>query len=84
MSSQIRTLNLSHDLVDVVLVVGLAVVGDGELSVGGLRGTVTVGKVVDDDLQKLLRAGALSQRAGIGEVRAQIWDLRDGIYRLKS
>lgn len=83
MPSEIPTLDLSDNLVDVVLVVGLAVIGDGELSVGGLSSAVAVGKVVDDDLQKLLGAGALAQRAGIGEISTKIWDLRDGIYRLQ-
>ena len=69
------TLNLGDDLVDVVLVVSLAVVSDAELSVGGLRSTVTVGKVVDDDLEELLGAGALAQCAGIREVGSKIWDL---------
>ena len=41
-----RTLDLSNDLVDVVLVVGSTVVGNAELSVGGLGSTVTVGEVV--------------------------------------
>ena len=73
---------MSNDLVDVVLVVRLAVVGDGELSVRGLGSTITIGKVVYDDLQELLGASALAQRASVREGSAKIWDLRDGIYRL--
>ena len=72
-------LDLRDDLVDVVLVVGLTVVGDAELSVGRLGRTVTVGQVVDDDLDELLVSGALLDRVRIGEVRAEIGDLGDGV-----
>ena len=75
-----RTLNLSDDLVDVVLVVSLTVVGNAEFSVGSLSGTITIGKVVDDNLEKLLGACALAQSASISEVCPQIWDLCNGIY----
>ena len=58
------TLDLSNELVNVVLVVGLAVVGNAELSVRGLGRAVTVGEIVDDDLQELLRARGLAKSAG--------------------
>ena len=37
------TLDLSNKLIDIVEVIGLAVVGDGELPVRGLSSTVTIG-----------------------------------------
>ena len=78
------TLDLSNELVNVVLVVGLAVVGNAELSVGGIGGAVTVGQVVDDDLEELLVARALAKGGGVGEVSAEIGDLRDGVYTKRS
>lgn len=82
MHSELRTLDLSDDLVDVIFVVSLAVVSDAELSVGGLGGTVTIREVVDDNLQQLLGAGALAQSAGRCEVGSKIRDLRDRVCRL--
>lgn len=76
----IRTRDLCNNLVDVVLVVGLAVVSNAELSVGGLGSTVTVGQVVNDDLQELLGASALAQGGGIREVSAEVRNLADGVY----
>ena len=70
-------LDLRDDLVDVVVVLLLAAVGDAELSVGGLRGAVTVGQVVDDDLDELLLAGAVLDRGGICEVGTEVRDLRN-------
>lgn len=80
----IRTLNQSNDLVNVVLVVGLAIIGNGELSVGGFGSAVTVGEVVNDDLQELLGASALAQSRGIGKVSAEIRDLSGGVYMDRS
>lgn len=48
------TLDLSHDLVNVALVVVETVVGDRKFTVGGQCSTITVGQVVDDDLDELL------------------------------
>ena len=76
----IRTANQGSDLVNVVLVVGLAVVGNAELSIGGIGGAVTVGQVVDDDLEELLVARALAKGGGVGEVSAEIGDLGDGVF----
>ena len=70
-------LELRDDLVDVVVVLLLAAVGDAELSVGGLRGAVTVGQVVDDDLDELLLACAVLDRGGICEVGTEVRDLRN-------
>lgn len=65
----------SGDAVNVALVVGSAVVRVGELSVGGSSGTVTVWKVVDDDLNELLSTRGSSG----GEVGLQGVDLRNDI-----
>lgn len=73
------TLDLSNKLVDVVLVVGLAVVGNREFTVGGERSAVAVGQVVDDDLHDLLLAGAFLEGASIAEVLAELRHLRDGV-----
>lgn len=61
--------------VDVALVVGSAAVGVRELAVGGSRSAVTVGKVVDDDLNELLSALGV----GVREVILQGVDLGDNI-----
>ena len=42
------TLDSSNNLVNVVFVVGLAIVSNAELSVRGLGGTVTVRKIIND------------------------------------
>jgi hypothetical protein len=54
-----RTGNPSGDIVNVLLVERFTTVGRRELSVGGLGVAVTIRKVVDDNLNKLLLAGAL-------------------------
>lgn len=43
--------DLSDDLVDVVFVVGDTIVGDLEFTVGCLGMAITVGKIVDNDLE---------------------------------
>ena len=75
------TLDLSNELVNVVLVVGLAVVGNAELSVRGLGGTVAVGQIVDDDGHDLLRTGLLLNVGSILEVRGEGRDLSDLICK---
>lgn len=51
------TLNLSDDLVNIILVLVEAVICNGEFSVGRKGGTVTVGQVVDNNLNQLLLSG---------------------------
>lgn len=46
--------NHSGNLIDVVLIFGNAIIGDGEFTVGSQSGTITVWKIVDDDLKDLL------------------------------
>ena len=70
---------MSNNLVDVVLVVGSTVVGNAELSVGGLGGTVTVGEIVNDDLDDLLLAGAVLDLLGVSEIGTEIGDLGDRV-----
>lgn len=72
-------LDLCDDLVNVVVVLLLAAVGDAELAVRRLGSAVTVGQVIDDDLHELLLAGALLEGRRVGEVRAEVGHLRDGV-----
>jgi hypothetical protein len=67
------SLDLGDDLVDVVLVVRDAAVGNRELSVRRVGSTVTVRKVVHDNLEDRVRG----RRAG--KVRRERGDLRDGV-----
>ena len=55
----VLTLDLSNNLVDVVLVVSGSVISDGELSVGSLGVAVTVRKIVDDcsDKDRSMKGG---------------------------
>ena len=78
------TLDSSDDLVDVVFVVGLTIVSDAKLSVGSLGSAVTVGEIVDDDLDELLLAGGLLDGGRISELVAELRDLGDGICRTVS
>ena len=80
MDAEIRTLDLSDDLVNVVLVVGLAIVGDAELSIGGLGGAITVWEVVDDDLEELLLTRGLAKGTRVRQVLLKISNLGDRVY----
>ena len=66
-------------MVDVVLVVGSTVVGNAELSVGGLGSTVTVGEIVNDNLDDLLLAGAVLDLLGVSKIGTEIGDLGDRV-----
>ena len=46
--------NRGGNLVDVILILGNAIISDGEFTVGSQSGTVTVWKIVDDNLKELL------------------------------
>lgn len=52
------TLDLSNNLVDVVLVVRLAVVSNAELSVGGVSSAITVWQIVDDNGHNVIGASS--------------------------
>ena len=79
-----RTRDLGNEGIDVAEVVGLAVVGNRELSVGSLGSAVTVGEIVDDDLDELLLTGGLLDGGRISELVAELRDLGDGICRTFS
>lgn len=64
------TLNLSHDLVNVALVVVETVVSDREFTVGGQRSAITVRQVVDDNLDELLGSSRCLFGTGSREVVA--------------
>jgi len=53
-SGLLLTGNQSGNLVDVILILGNAIISDGEFAVGSQSGAVTVWKIVDDDLKELL------------------------------
>ena len=74
------TLDLTDEAINVALVVGLAVVGNGELSVRSLSSAVTVGEIVDDNLDELLLAGALLDALSISEELTEERDLGNRIY----
>lgn len=62
---------MGDDLVNVVFVVGLTVVSNAELSVGGIGSAVTVGQVVDDNGHDLVGASGLkvvSKRRDLGDL----------------
>ena len=70
---------MRDDLVDVVEVFLLAAIGDAKLAVGCLRGAVAVGKIVDDDLDKLLLTATPLEGRSIGEVSTEVGNLRDAV-----
>ena len=72
-------LDLRNDLVDIIVVLLLAAIGNAELPVGCLCRTVTVGQIVDDDLDQLLLAAARLEGRGVREVGAEVGNLGDGV-----
>lgn len=70
-----HTLDDRNNLVDVALVVGDTVVSDRELAVRRLCVAVTVGQIVDDDLDELASAHA----GGISHVGVQARNLGDRV-----
>ena len=73
--------NIGADGVDVSLVLGNTAVGDGELSIGGSRGAVPVGKVIDDEDTGVGRVGTgIVGGADVGESGFHLGDLGLGIH----
>jgi len=68
-------LDLSHKLVNVVEVVSLAVVGNAEFSVGSRSSAISVGQVVDDDLNDHRRPRSFPLSTCVRKVCTQIGDL---------
>lgn len=78
--SQTRlTLDFSNNLVNVFLIVGRSTVSNAELSVGGFGSTVTVRKIVNDDLDDLLLASAVLDLLSVREIGTEIRDFGDGV-----
>jgi len=66
------TFDLSNELIDVSFVVVETVVSNRELSVRSKSSTVTVGQIVNDNLDEVFLAGSLGFGGGIGEVCSQL------------
>lgn len=71
------TPDLSSELINILPVLGLTTISNGEFTVGRGGGTVTVGQIVDDDLDEVFLPLSPSLGAGIGKVDAQIRGFAD-------
>src|SRR4051812_45350902 len=71
--------NPSSDIINVLLVERFTTVGRRKLSVGGLGVAVAVRKIIDDDLNELLLAGARVLGLSVGEVCTEGRDLGTNI-----
>lgn len=69
-------LQLLGNLVDELLVFRSTTFGELELSVGGLCGTISIGKVIDDELDYLLLSGLLLCDPGLTDGWLDIFYLR--------
>lgn len=68
-----HTLNLGRNLVNIVLILVEAIIGERELSVRGEGGAVTVGQIVDNNLNELVLG------LGIGKVATKVGNLGNRI-----
>ena len=66
-------------MVDVVKVVGLSVVGNGEFTVRSGCSAITIGQVVDNNLYEIFLAGRLLESTSVSEVLRQKGNLLHGI-----
>lgn len=62
---------MSNELVNVAVVLVKAVIRNGELSIRGQGSTVTIGEIVDDDLNQILLPSGLTLGASVGKVCPQ-------------
>lgn len=62
---------MSNELVNVAVVLVKAVIRNGELSIRGQSSTVTIGEIIDDDLNQILLASSLTLSASVGKVCPQ-------------
>lgn len=69
-----------HNLVNVVVVVGLAIISNAELSVRGVSSAVTVRQIINDNLQELLVSARLAECTGRSQILLEVRNLRDGVY----
>lgn len=66
-------------MVNVSVVLVKAIVGDGEFAVRGQSSTITIGKVVYDNLDKVLGAGGFTFSACISKVCSEGGSLRNDV-----